>query len=126
MMSVADGSVIAFQNSQLFTKNYKNLTKNHGYQLSKIEIGVAYGSDIRDVRRLLKQEVGKFEFLKKNSEVDVILSEFGDSSVNLIVMCWVPVITYNICNSQIRECIYQTLNDNSIEIPFPQVDLHQR
>lgn len=126
MMSVADGSVIAFQNSQLFTKNYKNLTKNHGYQLSKIDIGVAYGSDIRDVRRLLKQEVGKFEFLKKNSEVTVVLNEFGDSSVNLTVMCWVPVITYYICNSQIRECIYQTLNDNSIEIPFPQVDLHQR
>ena len=43
MLEAVDGSVIAFQNSQLFTKNYKNLTKNHGYELHILEVGVAYG-----------------------------------------------------------------------------------
>ena len=126
MISVADGSVIAFQNSQLFTKNYKNLTKNHGYQLAKIDIGVAYGSDIPQVRQLIKENIMKFDFLKKNSNVDIILTEFGDSSVNLLVCAWVPVNTYVGNCSQLRECIYQTLNDNNIEIPFPQVDVHKR
>ena len=46
MLEALDGSVIAFQNSQLFTKNYKNMTKNHGYELDTLEVGVAYGTNI--------------------------------------------------------------------------------
>ena len=46
MLEAIDGSVIAFTNSQLFTKNYKNMTKNHGYELDILEVGVAYGTDI--------------------------------------------------------------------------------
>jgi small-conductance mechanosensitive channel len=42
MLEALDGSVIAYQNSQLFTLNYKNLTKNHGNELAVIPVGVAY------------------------------------------------------------------------------------
>ena len=45
MLEGIDGSVIAFTNSQLFTKNYKNLTKNHGLELDVLEVGVAYGRE---------------------------------------------------------------------------------
>jgi len=41
MINTTDGSVIAFQNSQLFTKNYKNMTRNHGYELHILDVGVA-------------------------------------------------------------------------------------
>ncbi len=124
MLNVADGSVIAFQNSQLFTKNYKNLTKNHGYELDKISVGVAYGTDIDKARDLIIEAVSTLPFLKKNRQVSVIVTGFGDSSVDLKVLCWVPVATYAACDSQIMECIYKTFNDNGIEIPFPQLDIH--
>lgn len=126
MLSVADGSIIAFQNSQLFTKNYKNLTKNHGYELDKLEIGVAYGTDIDKVRALLIENISKLDFLEKGKDVMVVLDSFGDSSVNLKVMVWVPVKTYYINDGEVMECIYKTLNDNNIEIPFPQLDIHKR
>ena len=45
-LEALDGSVIAFQNAQLFTKNYKNLTRNHGNELAIIPVGVAYGSKV--------------------------------------------------------------------------------
>lgn len=126
MLSVADGSIIAFQNSQLFTKNYKNLTKNHGYELDKLEIGVAYGTDIDKVRALLIENISKLDFLEKGKDVMVVLDSFGDSSVNLKVMVWVPVKTYYINDGEVMECIYKTLNENNIEIPFPQLDIHKR
>lgn len=53
MLDTIDGSVIAFQNSQLFTKNYKNLTRNHGYELAIIPVGIAYGSNIKEVKEML-------------------------------------------------------------------------
>ncbi len=125
MLNVADGSVIAFQNSQLFTKNYKNLTKNHGYELDKYDVGVAYGTDIDRTRELLVGNISKLPFLRKNSKVMVNVVGFGDSSVDLRVFAWVPVATYVVCGSQIMECIYKTLNENNIEIPFPQLDVHK-
>ncbi|MCD8281791.1 MAG: mechanosensitive ion channel [Prevotella sp.] len=125
MLNVADGSVIAFQNSQLFTKNYKNLTKNHGFELDKYDVGVAYGTDIERTRELLIENISKLPFLRKNSKVIVNVTGFGDSSVDLRVFAWVPVATYAVCGSRIMECIYNTLNENKIEIPFPQLDVHK-
>ena len=45
-----DGSVMAFPNSTLFNKNFKNLTKNHSYELVSIPVGVKYGVDVDAVR----------------------------------------------------------------------------
>ena len=41
------GEIITFQNSQLFTNNYKNLTRNHGYVLAVVPYSVAYGSNLQ-------------------------------------------------------------------------------
>ncbi len=124
MLEAIDGSVIAFQNSQLFTKNYKNMTKNHGYELDILDIGVAYGTDIERCRKLLVDEVSKLPFIDKEHGVRVVLREFGDSSVNLKLLVWVPVLTQYTNDGEILECVYNTLNRNGIEIPFPQRDLH--
>ncbi len=126
MLNVADGSVIAFQNSQLFTKNYKNLTKNHGYELDKYMVGVAYGTDLDKARAAIIDKVSALDFLQPGSKVIVNVVGFGDSSVDLKVLAWVPVLSYAVCGSQIMEAIYKALYENNIEIPFPQVDVHKK
>ncbi len=125
MLQVGDGSVIAFQNSQLFTKNYKNLTKNFGYELDKLEVGIAYGEDIDKVRQLIIDNVSKLPFLEEGRTVSVYVSEFADSAINLKILAWVPVASHAACDSAILECIYKTFNENNIEIPFPQLDVHK-
>ncbi len=126
MLNVTDGSVIAFQNSQLFAKNCKNLTKNHGYELDKLVVGIAYGSNIQAVRQMLVDKISQMPFLKPHSEVIVLVEGFGDSAINLKILAWVPVISYARCDSEILECIYTTLNENGVEIPFPQLDIHKK
>ena len=51
------GEVITFQNAQLFSKNYKNLTRNHGYVLVVVPFGVAYGSNLKQVTELVETAV---------------------------------------------------------------------
>ena len=124
MLEAIDGSVIAFQNSQLFNKNYKNMTKNHGYEMHLLNVGVAYGTDIDRCRQLLVEEVSKLDFIDKEHGVQVVLREFGESSVNLQLLVWVPVLTQYVNDCEILECVYNTLKNNDITIPFPQRDLH--
>lgn len=128
MIEAADGSVIAFQNSQLFTKNYKNLTRNHGYVLSSIKFGVAYGSKVNEICRMIEDAVKamKTPYIDKEKTIKVMLIDFGDNSVDFKLICWLDVIMQGVTESEIRRCIYETLNDNNIEIPFPQRDIHIR
>lgn len=129
-----DGSVIAFLNTQLFNKNFKNLTRNNAYELNKIPVGVAYGSNIEQVRQLIIEALAPLNetlpdgrtLFKPDTNVGVILAEFGDSSVNLIVTLWVLVEVRGRTLARAREIIYNTLNQNNVEIPFPQVDVHMR
>ena len=55
-----------------------------------------------------------------------MVKELADSCVTLKVVCWVDVVSAATANSDILECIYNTLNSNNIEIPFPQQDIHIR
>lgn len=124
MVNTTDGSVIAFQNSQLFTKNYKNLTRNHGYELDVIVIGVAYGSNAAQVKALLTESVSKLDCRDKKKDVNVVFSNFGADSIDFKVLVWVPVMTRTYADGEIKEAIYNCLNENNIEIPFPQRDIH--
>ena len=123
-LDAVDGSIIAFQNSQLFTKNYKNLTKNHGYGLSVIPIGVAYGSDANEVKAILVKAISALDCLDKKREVKVVFAGFGSDSIDFKVVAWVPVLKQTYAEGEIMETIYRVLNENHIEIPFPQRDIH--
>ena len=128
-----DGSVIAFLNSALFSKNFKNMTRNHRYELIKVPVGVAYGTNVEQVRQLLiealepicHEENGSgLTLTDTNIPVSVAFSDFGESSVDLKVCIWMLVEEKLAITSRVKEIIYNTLNKNNIEIPFPQRDLH--
>lgn len=124
LVEAIDGSVIAFTNSQLFTKNYKNMTKNHGYELDILDVGVAYGTDIKQCKKLLVDAISKLNITDPKKPPRIILKEFGDNSVNLKILVWVNVLTQYGDDGTILECVYETLNKNNIQIPFPQRDIH--
>lgn len=123
MLEATDGSVIAFQNSQLFSKNYKNMTKNHGYELDILEVGIAYGSNVKEVKQILTDALMKLDCIYQEKGVKVLLKSFDDSCITLRIVVWVNVLTQAIDDATIMECIYDTLNDHNIEIPFPQREI---
>lgn len=123
MLEATDGSVIAFQNSQLFSKNYKNMTKNHGYELDILEVGIAYGSNVKEVKQILIDALMKLDCIYQDKGVKVLLKSFDDSCITLKIVVWVNVLTQAIDDATIMECIYDTLNDYNIEIPFPQREI---
>ena len=122
------GEVITFQNAQLFAKNYKNLTRNHGYVLQIITFGVAYGSNIGQVKKLVEQALNEAEIdgVDPTKPIFTRVSELADSSVNFKAFVWSEALLRGAIMSNVLAIIYDTLNENNIEIPFPQQDVHIR
>ena len=131
-IQTVDSAEMSFLNTSLFNKNFKNLTKTNPYELVKIGVGVSYGTDVNRTRGLLLEAL---EQLRTKDEFDrdivdpargisVVFDGFGDSSVDLMVVQFVLVSQKAAYSSAARELIYNTLNTNGIEIPFPQRDIH--
>ena len=120
------GEVITFQNSQLFSKNYKNLTRNHGYVLQVIPYGVAYGSNLQQVMTLVDDAVNnmRHQWMDRSKKAKSVIGELGDSSINFKIFVWADAVKKSYVISDVLRTIYDTLNQNGIEIPFPQQDVH--
>ena len=120
------GEIITFQNSQLFSKNYKNLTRNHGYVLQVIPYGVAYGSNLQQTMTLVDAAVNnmKHKWMDPTKQAKSVVGELGDSSINFKMFVWADAVKKSYVISDVLNTIYETLNANGIEIPFPQQDVH--
>ena len=128
----SDGSVMAFPNATLFNKNFKNLTKNHSYELLSFDVGVKYGVDVDKVRAIIKEALKPLEtkdvygrdIVDPKFGIQVRFKDFGDNSVNLSVYQYITVEDHYTFPARAKELIYNALNANGIEIPFPQRDLY--
>jgi small-conductance mechanosensitive channel len=120
------GEIITFQNSQLFTKNYKNLTKNHGYVLAVVPFGVAYGSNLKQVSELVENAVNNLhhEWIDPEKQIKSVVSQMNDSSVDFKLFVWADAPRKSYVISDVLKCVYDTLAANGIQIPFPQRDIH--
>ena len=128
----SDGSVMAFPNSSLFNKNFKNLTKNHSYEMLSFTVGVNYGSDVDQVRQIILEALQPLNkddkygrpIVDPSFGIQVRFQDFGDNSVNLQVIVFTTVEEHFTYAARAKECIYNALNGHGIEIPFPQRDLY--
>jgi len=126
-----EDTVIAFTNTTLFNKNFKNLTRNGDYEFLKLVVGIKYGTDVEMVRGLLneatKQLMTKDKYNRQIVDpkrgINVFFESFGDSSVNICLKQYVLVEERAPYIARAQELVYNTLNANNIEIPFPQRDI---
>ena len=133
-IEATDGSIMAFPNSSLFAKNFKNLTRNNSYEFLGLPVGVAYGTDVEHARKVILKALAplcrpdKFgrQVVEEKYGIQVVLSGFGDSSVDLVVKQYVLVEQRTGYIAAANERIYNALNAAGIEIPFPQRDINIR
>lgn len=131
-IETVSGTVMSFLNTALFNKNFTNLTSNNPYEWIKVTVGVSYGSDIAKVRDIIKTAIEENIYndsfgrpvLKPNYPIKIQVDDMADSSVNIAVKMYSLVPERSSYMALVKELIYETLNANGIEIPFPQRDIH--
>ena len=131
-IQTVEDTLIAFTNTTLFNKNFKNLTRGSAYEYVKVSVGVRYGTDVDKVRTLLleasqslmtKDKYGR-NIVDPKRGISVAFDNFGDSSIDIALKQYVLVEERFGFVARAKELLYNTLNENGIEIPFPQRDVH--
>ena len=126
------GPIIAFTNTALFNKNFKNLTRGSAYVYTKVNIGVGYDADVDKIRALL-QEASKELLTKDEYGRDVVdpkwgikvdIADFADSAIVIAMKQSVLVEKRFGFIKNARQLIYKTFRENGITIPFNQLDVH--
>lgn len=114
-------------NSKLLENKVVNMTLRDQVVRRKLRVGVAYGSNPRDVSRLIKKAVDEHGLVMRKPEPFVVLSDFGENAIIFDVYYWYlmhPLGNGLILDSDIRNRIVHLFADAGITIALPQRDVH--
>lgn len=116
---------IVIPNSYLTQTTVKNYTFRDRLFRLRATVGVVYGSDMALVRQVLERAAGTIKWRSQTKEPVVLMTDFGDSSVNFEISVWMEdPWQLRRRKSEVNEAIWWALKDAGITIAFPQLDVH--
>jgi potassium efflux system protein len=121
-----DRQVMIIPNRMFITQEVVNWSHNDQFIRRTIEVGVAYGSDVEQVKRILYDIASQNNRVRHSPPVEILMMEFGDSSLNFLVRVYSTIADRNTVMHEICSEITRRFEEEGIEIPFPQRDLHVR
>ncbi len=122
-----DGVDTLIPNSTFVEQNVTNWVLENPVVRFKIAVGVAYGSDVREVARLLIECTERHGLVLKEPAPDVLFEDFGPDALNFGLYYWVaigPKVSGAKVASDLRFIVEKSMNEHGIVIAFPQRDVH--
>ena len=120
-----DNKVLVIPNHLYLENSLYNWTQNGTLTRESVSVGVAYGSDVQLVKKLLLQAASTNEDVILIPKPVVVFTEFGDSSLNFrLVFTLNDSFKATFPKSDIRFEIDRLFRENNVSIPFPQRDVH--
>lgn len=124
LLNTADHKTILLPNGALSTGSINNYSSETRRRVD-IKIGLAYGNDIAEARKVILELLAKESRILKDTEPKIIVTSLGDSAVNVDVRVWVEKADYWDVLFSLNEQIYNTIMAHpNLEFPFPQLDVH--
>ena len=124
ILKTPDNKIIIVPNSQLSNSAITNFSMEEKRRVDWT-FGIGYGDKVEDAKGILMELIEADErIINDPDDPFIALSELGDSSVNLVVRCWVMAPDYWSVFFEMNLKVYNTFNEKGINIPFPQMDVH--
>lgn len=124
-LSTIDNKTIVIPNGMLTNNSITNATAKDERQLD-LRVGISYDADIRQAKSVIENLLIKDECIIKNEQINVFVHELADSAVVLGIRAWVKNEEYWETRWRLLEEIKILLDENGIEIPYPQMAVHMK
>lgn len=124
-LSTIDNKTIVIPNGMLTNNSITNATAKDERQLD-LRVSISYDADIRQAKSVIENLLIKDECIIKNEQINVFVHELADSAVVLGIRAWVKNEEYWETRWRLLEEIKLLLDENGIEIPYPQMTVHMQ
>jgi small conductance mechanosensitive channel len=122
-LRTGDNREIIVPNSQIYSGIITNFSVREQRRIDLV-IGIGYEDDIRSAKQILEEILQGEERVLKDPAPVILVSELGESSVDLAVRPWVNSADYWDVRSDLLETIKREFDAKGISIPYPQRDVH--
>ena len=119
----ADNRNVVLPNGTLSNSNIFNFSANKTRRVD-MSVDVGYGCDLKRARAIIEEILNQEERVLKEPSYVVAVNELGDSGITILVRPWVQTEDYWAVRWSVLERIHDRLNEEGIEIPFPQMTIH--
>ena len=126
MVQTFDNASLIIPNSEFISSQVTNWSFKESSLRRKLDVGVAYGSDVELVKETLIEIAEQTKNVRKKPKSDVLFLDHGDSALIFRLRYWTTVEHYYSTWSDIRFSIDRLFRERNIEIAFPQRDIHIR
>lgn len=102
------------------------LINNTAYETRRVDMkfGIAYDNDVKLAKALLEKEARRHERILPDKEVDVFIADLEQSQVTIALRVWVKKEDYWTVRADMIERMKECFDENGIQIPFQQMDVH--
>ncbi|HBB6722287.1 small-conductance mechanosensitive channel MscS [Citrobacter freundii] len=122
-MRTVDGKSVVIPNGKIIAGNIINFSREP-VRRNEFIIGVAYDSDIDQVKKILTDIIQSEDRILKDREMTVRLNELGASSINFVVRVWSNSSDLQSVYWDVLERIKREFDANGISFPYPQMDVN--
>lgn len=123
ILKTLDNKTIIIPNGGLSTSSMVNYSTEDKRRVDWT-FGIGYGDSIDQAKKVMRKLCDEDQRILEEPEVFIAVSELADSSVNFTVRAWVKAEDYWNVKFDMNEKIYKTFNQEGLNIPFPQMDVH--
>lgn len=124
-LTTPDGKVIILPNGALANNSLTNVTAQKERRVD-LTVGISYGADLKKAKDIALQIVRGQEKVLQDKPVSVFVDSLGESDVRIGVRCYAKTEDYWDARWQLTEELKLGFDENGIEIPFPQIDVHTK
>ncbi len=121
-----DGREHLIPNEDMVTQTVINWTFSHRMVRRHLPVGISYKSDVDLAIALMIEAADEVPRILTDPAPRVLIKGFGDSAINLELRMWIRDAKNGVSNvaSEVNYKIWQKFNENGVEFPYPQRDIH--
>ncbi|MBR9681188.1 MAG: mechanosensitive ion channel family protein, partial [Candidatus Altiarchaeota archaeon] len=118
-----EGPIVRMPNSKVFDSKITNYKKTAARRI-EYKLGISYNSKVDKAIKVIRKILDDEPFVLDSPGPGIWINNLLDSSVELTIRAWAPASKAFSVKTQMLQKIYEALNKNKIEIPYPQMDIH--
>ncbi len=124
-LKTGDNKVVVMPNGKVSNEHIVNVNQNETRRQDLV-FSISYNDDFEKAKQIILDCIKEMDYVLEDPAPFVNITEHASSSINILARFWVPTDKYWDSKWFMLERVKKAFDENNIEIPYPQLDVHSK